>query len=141
MPFLRKGFLKSASRANNLYCRIDFLPYFGLAIVLLCIFMLNTSPHHGISVDLVNSVHAGSMRAATKEDAIRITVRREGTVYFRNFLVTADELPNRIRDATLNGAEKTIYLAVDERAQYVGVKLVLLQIQLAGIERVCFLTN
>jgi biopolymer transport protein ExbD len=141
MPFLRAGFLKAAHRPNYLYCRIDSIPYLGLAIVLLCIFMLNTSPNHGMSVDLVKSFHARPVRTATKEDAIRITVTRDGSVYFRHTKVVLDELPNRIHDATLNGAEKRIYLVVDARALYGNIKLIFPQIQLAGVENVCFLTN
>jgi len=56
-------------------------------------------------------------------------------------MVAIDELPNRIRDATLNGAEKKVYLAVDVRARYGDVEAVLAQIRLAGLQKVCFLTN
>lgn len=139
VAFLRKGFLKAAHWPNELYCHIDPIPYFGLAIVLLCIFMVINPPLQRRYIELVKSPHARSVRAATKEDAMRITVTRDGTIYFRNYHVTVDQLPNRIRDATLNGAEKRIYLVVD--ARYGDVKLVLPQIQLAGIEKVCFLTD
>jgi len=39
MAFLRKGFLESANQPNDLYCRIDSLPFFGLSFVLLSAFM------------------------------------------------------------------------------------------------------
>lgn len=66
---------------------------------------------------------------------------RDGAIYFRNSHVKIDELPNMIRDATLNGAEKKIYLPEDARARYRDVAQVLPQIQLTGVEKVCFLTD
>ena len=142
MPFLRRGFLKSAHRPNYLYCRIDPIPFLGFAFVLLCAFMTSEPTiTRDVSIDLFASSHAHSVPAAMKWDAIHIAVTRDGSVYFADSKVTIDELPNRIRDATLNGAEKKIYLVVDARAVYGDVKTVLSQIQLAGIERVCFLTE
>ena len=141
MPFLRKGFLKAAHRPNCLYCQVDPIPYLGLALVLLVIFMVINPPVQRMFIEIVKSSQAKSVRSAVKEDAIRITVMRDGAIYFRNFLVKSDELPNRIRDATLNGAEKKVYLVVDARALYRDVKSVLRQIKLAGVENVCFLTE
>jgi biopolymer transport protein ExbD len=135
MPFLRK-------RPNSLYCRIDPIPFLGLSFVLLCAFMTSepmiTSSH---MADLFTAPHAHSVPAARRWDSIRIGISRDGSIYFRNSKVAADELPNRIRDATLNGAEKKVYLAVDVRARYGEVKAVLAQIRLTGLQKVCFLTN
>jgi biopolymer transport protein TolR len=142
MAFLRKGFLKSANRRNELHCWIDPIPYLGLSFVLLCAFMTSqpmiTSSH---MTDLFTAPHAHSVPAAKRWDSIHIAITPDGSIYFGNSKVAIDELPNRIRDATLNGAEKKVYLAVDVRARYGEVKIVLAQIQLTGIEKVCFLTN
>ncbi|HTC41705.1 MAG TPA: biopolymer transporter ExbD [Candidatus Acidoferrales bacterium] len=97
--------------------------------------------NHVRSIDLAIGPHAKSERAALREDAIRIAIMRDGAIYFRNSHVKIDELPNMIRDATLNGAEKKIYLPVDARARYRDVAQVLPQIQLTGVEKVCFLTD
>lgn len=140
MPLLRRGFLKAAHRPNNLHCHVNPLPYLGLTIVLLCIFM--TTPHTNYQgVDLFKTSHSTSQVAARKEDAIRISITRDGSIYFRHSRVRFDVLPNRIRDAVLNGAEEKAYLSVDARARYSDVKLVLPQIQLASIEKVCLLTD
>jgi biopolymer transport protein TolR len=142
MGFLRKGFLRSANRRNELYCRIDPIPFLGLSFVLLCAFMTSepmiTSSHMS---DLFTAPHAHSVPAARRWDSIRIGISRDGSIYFGNSKVAIDELPNRIRDATLNGAEKKVYLVVDARARYGDVKAALAQIQLTGIENVCFLTD
>jgi biopolymer transport protein ExbD len=96
--------------------------------------------NHVRSIDLAIGPHAKSERAALREDAIRIAIMRDA-IYFRNSHVKIDELPNMIRDATLNGAEKKIYLPVDARARYRDVAQVLPQIQLTGVEKVCFPTD
>jgi biopolymer transport protein ExbD len=142
MPFLRRGFLKSANRPNNLHCRIDSVPYLGFTLVLLCAFMTSQPMiTHPRAIDLFASTDARPEPAAIKWDSIHISVYRDGDVYFGNRRVDANELPNRIRDAILNGAEKKIYLAVDARARYSDVEAVLAQIQLAGLEKVCFLVE
>lgn len=142
MAFPRKGFLKSANRRNELYYRIDSIPFFGLSFVLLCAFMTSepmiTRP---VMPDLFSGFHSHAVPAARKWDSIRIGITRDGSIYFGNSKVAIDELPTRIRDATLNGAEKKVYLAIDVQVRYGEVKAVLAQIQLTGIEKICFLTN
>ncbi len=103
---------------------------------------MTMTPHTGNrQVDLFRASHSTSQVAARKEDAIRIFITRDGSVYFRHSKVRLNDLPNMIRDATLNGAEKKIYLSADARARYRDVAQVLPQIQLTGLEKVCFLTD
>jgi len=142
MAFLHIGFLKSANRSNELHCRIDSIPYLGLSFVLLCAFMTSEPMiTHSRMMDLFIGSHSHSVPAARRWDSIHIGITPDGSIYFGNSKVAIDELPNRIHDATLNGAEKKVYLAVDVRARYGEVKTVLAQIQLTGLEKVCFLTN
>ena len=122
MAFLRKGFLKSANRRNELYCRIDPAPFAAIVFAIFYLFLgpLGTTdvPVHRWNVDRVTMQHAKNLPRANREDAIWITLSRDGSVYFRNSRVRPDQLPNRIHDAVLNGAEKRIYLNVDARARY-----------------------
>ena len=41
-------------------------------------------PHHGISVDLPKVLHPVAMRNALREDAMKVTILRDGKVYFGN---------------------------------------------------------
>ena len=142
MAFLRKGFLRSANRRNELYCRIDPIPFFGLSFVLLCAFMASEPMiTYSKMPDLFTGSHSHSVPAAKRWDSIHVAIEPDGSIYFGNTKVGIDELPNRIRDATLNGAEKKVYLAVDVQARYGDVEAVLAQIRLAGLQKVCFLTN
>ncbi|HET6928898.1 MAG TPA: biopolymer transporter ExbD [Candidatus Acidoferrum sp.] len=145
MAFLRKGFLKSANRRNELFCRLDPAPFaaivFALFSVLLSPHMVTDVPVHTWSADRVALRHARTLPMANREDAIWITVTRDGSVYFQNSRTHVDQLPNKIRDAVRNGAEKRIYLNVDARAKYGDVNALLPYIQLSGIENVSFLAE
>ena len=145
MAFLRKGFLKSANRRNELFCRLDPAPFaaivFAIFFLLLSPYMVTDMPIHKGSVDLAALQHAKALPKANREDAIWITVTRDGSIYFQNSRIHPDKLPNKIRDAVLNGAEKRIYLKVDARAKYGDVNGLLPYIQLSGIENVSFLAD
>jgi biopolymer transport protein ExbD len=142
MAFFRKGFLKSAHRRNELYCRID-LPAIAIGIffLLLVIFMIIPYPHYGRTVDRVVARHTHRLPGAIREDAIKVALTRDGTVYFGNSRIRPDDLPDRIREAVRNGAEKRIYLEVDARAHYGDVNALLLQIQKSGIQNVSILAE
>jgi biopolymer transport protein ExbD len=142
MAFLHRGFLKSANRPNNFYCKFHPAPYLGLAIALFCFFMLGApSSHGGVPVELVKSAHAHSFSLATREDAIRVGITRDDSIYFRNHKVATGDLPNRIHDSVLNGAEKRVYLQVDFHVPYSDVEQVIDQVRLAGVQNLSFLTK
>jgi biopolymer transport protein ExbD len=121
---------------------IDVWGLVSILLVLLFILMVHVpTPHHGISVDRATAVHSAPMPGATKEDAMRISVMRDGRIYFGNHAVATEDLPDEIRERVRNGAERKIYLAVDARAKYGDAERVLDQIRLSGIRDVSFLTE
>jgi biopolymer transport protein ExbD len=107
-------------------------------------FLANTLPIHepwGASVDRARSFHASAQPSALREDAMQVLVRRDGNVYFRGQLVVLDQLPDHIRRALREGAEKKVYLSVDARSKYGDTAAVVDQIRLAGIDSISFITN
>jgi biopolymer transport protein ExbD len=78
------------------------------------------------------------MPRAAREDAQIVSVMSDGQIYYRNFRVTADDLPELIREGVKYGADRKIYIRADARAKYLSVKNVLTEIRQAGIENVCF---
>lgn len=143
MPFLRRGFLKSANRPNNLYCRIDPSPAAAIFIALLYMFLI-LSAYHGTpshSSDLPRAIHARKLPFALREDAIEIVLTRDGSAYFCGQKVRPRFLPNQIRTAVYGGAEKRIYIRADARGKYGDVEAILSQIQASGVENVSFLVE
>jgi biopolymer transport protein TolR len=138
------GWTKTAVKwPNNLRCQINSYPVGGVAMGLLIAFMLGTAtyPHHGLSVDLPRTFHAYPMPKAAREDALSVGVTRDGKIYLRNVPISADDLPDQIREGLRSGAEKKVYLRADARARYVDVREALIGIREAGIENVCILAE
>jgi biopolymer transport protein ExbD len=133
--------LSALRRRNVLLSGIDVWGLVGILLVLLLIFMVSVPAYHGISLDRATAVHSTPLPGATKEDAMRIFVMRDGRVYFGNYAVAAEDLPDEIRERVQNGAERRIYLSVDGRAKYGDAEKVLDQIRVSGIRDVSFLTQ
>jgi biopolymer transport protein ExbD len=81
------------------------------------------------------------MPGAMREDAMKIMIMMDGVIYFGNHRVVAEELPEEIRERVRNGAERKIYLVVDQRAKYGNAEKVLDQVRLAGIREISILTD
>ena len=134
--------LSALKRRSVLLSGIDVWGLFAILLVLLFILMVYVPiPIHGISIDRAVAVHSTPMPGATKEDAMRIFVMRDGRVYFGSHAVGTEDLPNEIREGVRNGAERRIYLAVDARAKYGDAEKVLEQIRASGIRDVSLLTQ
>ena len=103
--------------------------------------MVTDAPSHMWSADRITLQHAKTLPKANREDAIFITITRDGSLYFQNSRVIPDQVPNKIRDAVLNGAEKRIYLVLDARARYGDLNALLPYIQLSGVENVSILAE
>jgi biopolymer transport protein ExbD len=143
MPSAQPQFKLSAlRRKNELLCRIDMWGFVSIMLVLLFILLpMTPDPHHSVTVDRPPAHHSTVMPGALREDAMQISVTRDGSVFFRNRRVLGSELASEIRAGLRKGAEKKVYLMVDARAIYGAAIPVLDQVRLAGIEKVSFLTE
>lgn len=132
-------------RGNEYLADLNLWPFVGVVLVLLMIFMIITGPPfahgHIVPNDVAAVRHAVPLPLAIRDDAMRITVTRDGTVYFRNAHVSLANILERIRESVKDGAERRAYLSVDSRARYGDVKVVLDEIRSAGIEKVTFLVE
>lgn len=144
MPFLRRGFLRSANRPNDLYGRIDPSPIAAMFFVFLYLFMSPAMVVDGqrrVSVDMASTLHACEFPAALREDAIIISLTRDGTLYFGSAKISADDLQYQIRDAIANRAYGVIFLKADARAKYGDVKAVAGLVSASGFEHVVLLVE
>jgi biopolymer transport protein ExbD len=109
-----------------------------------CIHDDNYSPpphHHGGSVDLPKVLHPVAMRGADREDAMKVTITRDGKVYFDTEQIRFGDLPAKIQDRLKGEVEHKVYVIADMRARWGGVRLALDGVRAAGIIRVAFLVN
>jgi len=79
------------------------------------------------------------MRGANREDALVIAVQRDGRIWIDQDRVMLEDLPAKIRERLVGGAERKVYLKVDRAAKYGVVISVLDVVRSAGVENIGFL--
>jgi biopolymer transport protein ExbD len=124
---------------------INVTPMVDVMLVLLIIFMVITPMlTKGVSVDLVKTKNPVTMQAADKEDAILISITRDGHVFLSpgNLRLSgADQLPERVRDLLTNKIDKTVYIRADARAKYSVVEDVVDNLRAAGVNELGLITE
>jgi biopolymer transport protein ExbD len=123
---------------------INVTPMVDVMLVLLIIFMVITPMlTKGVSVDLVKTKNPVTMQAADKEDAILISVTRNGGVFLSpgNTKLPADQLPERVRDLLTNKLDKTVYIRADARAKYSVVEDVVDNLRAGGANEIGLITE
>jgi biopolymer transport protein ExbD len=126
-------------------CSIDVTAFASVMLVLVMTLLRNgislSNPHHGVSVDIPKVILPHFMAGATREDAIVITIMRDGKIYLRNNQITKEELTREIGESVKHGAEERIYICADEHVYYLVVRDVLGEVRQAGVENVTFFVN
>lgn len=121
---------------------INVTPMVDVMLVMLIIFMVITPMlSKGVSVDLVKTKNPIPMQAADQDDAVLVAVTRDGKVYLETTQVTADALPNKVKDLLTNRVDKTCYIKADQRAKYGTVVEVVDNLRAAGVDQVGLLTE
>jgi len=131
-------------RGNKLICRIDVTGFLSILVVLVFTYMIHLMDYPdlpAIIAELPRAQHGIPMSRANREDAMVVTIMRDGRIGFGTWPVSLGELPKKLREGLRNGSERRVYIKVDAQAKYSAVDEVLNQIRLAGIEKISFLTE
>jgi biopolymer transport protein TolR len=137
---------RKSRTSPRLFCDFNTLQFASVMamvlFVLLLIFMTVPTHHYGVSADLPRVWHPVSMPGALRDDAMKVSILRDGQVYFCNDRVWSDDLGRRIQDRLKDrSVERKVYITADARARYGTVKAVLDSVRSAGILRVAFLAD
>ena len=97
--------------------------------------------HSGVSINMPKSYNAAAMRGSLRFDAMRITITRDGKVFFCSNYASPEMLPELVRKGVSEGAERKVYLQIDRDANYGVVSRVLAEVRTAGIGNVAFLVR
>jgi biopolymer transport protein ExbD len=104
--------------------------------------IVKPSPLHGVGPDLPHVSHAVSVSGANREDAMVVTVLRDGSIYFGTDKVRPDHVRSKILDRLkYSRVERKVYIRADRRVRYSTVKDILEGVRSSGIERVAFLVD
>ena len=122
---------------------INVTPMVDVMLVLLIIFMVVTPMlQKGISVDMAKVNNPEQMPDADKEDALLVSVTRDGSVYFGSEKVNdVDNLTTKVKDRLANKADKRVYVKADMRTRFGGVVKVVDSVRAAGVDDLGLLTD
>jgi len=121
---------------------INVTPMVDVMLVLLIIFMVVTPMlQHGVSVDLAKVNSPEQMPDADKEDALLVSVTRDGHVFFGSDEIAVDSLTNKVKDRIANKPDKRVYVKADMRARFGGVVQVVDAVRAAGVDDLGLLTD
>jgi biopolymer transport protein TolR len=121
---------------------INVTPMVDVMLVLLIIFMVVTPMlQKGHSVDMAKVNNPEQMPDADKEDALLVTVTRDGQVYFGTDQIAVDVLTNKVKDRLANKPDKRVYVKADMRARFGFVVQVVDSVRAAGVDDLGLLTD
>jgi biopolymer transport protein ExbD/biopolymer transport protein TolR len=121
---------------------INVTPMVDVMLVLLIIFMVITPMlQHGVSVDMAKVNNPESMPDADKEDALLVSIMRDGTVYFGTDKLPADQLTGKVKDRLASRVDKRVFVKADARARFGSVVEVVDNVRAAGVDQLGLLTE
>jgi biopolymer transport protein ExbD len=121
---------------------INVTPMADVMLVLLIIFMVITPMlQKGQAVELAKTKNPVDMKEADRDDAVLVTVTRDGKLYLGQDKVTVDALAAKVNDLLASRLEKKVFVKSDLRAKYGDVVSVVDNIRNAGVDQVGLLTE
>jgi biopolymer transport protein TolR len=121
---------------------INVTPMVDVMLVLLIIFMVVTPMlQKGVSVDMAKVNNPEQMPDADKEDALLVSITRDGQVYFGTDQINVDNLTSKVKDRLANRADKRVYVKADMRARFGSVVQVVDGVRAAGVDDLGLLTD
>jgi len=121
---------------------INVTPMADVMLVLLIIFMVVTPMlQKGQSVELARTKNPIDMKEADRDDAVLVTITRDGKLYLGQEKVTVEALATKVNDLLASKLEKKVFVKSDLRAKYGDVVSVVDNIRNAGVDQVGLLTE
>jgi biopolymer transport protein ExbD len=121
---------------------INVTPMADVMLVLLIIFMVVTPMlQKGQTVELAKTRNPIDMKEADRDDAVLVTVTRDGKLYLGQEKVTTDALATKVNDLLASRLEKKVFVKSDLRAKYGDVVQVVDNIRNAGVDQIGLLTE
>jgi biopolymer transport protein TolR len=121
---------------------INVTPMVDVMLVLLIIFMVVTPMlQKGISVDMAPVNNPEQMPDADKEDALLVSITKDGQVYFGSDQIQVDGLTQKVKDRLANKQDKRVYVKADMRTRFGYVVQVVDNVRAAGVDDLGLLTE
>ena len=120
----------------------NVIPMADIMLVLLIIMMVITPMlQKGVSVNMAKVNSPVDMPDADKDDAILLSITRDGTIYLRQTKIDLSQLPSKVKDEVSNRLNKVVFIKSDSRTKYGDVVTVVDDVRAAGVEQLGLLTQ
>jgi len=134
--------LAKRNEGAKISSEINVTPMVDVMLVLLIIFMVVTPMlQKGISVDMAPVNNPEQMPDADKEDALLVSITRDGKVYLGSESIQVDTLTTKVKDRLANKQDKRVYVKADMRTHFGNVVQVVDSVRAAGVEDLGLLTE
>jgi len=123
---------------------INVTPMVDVMLVVLIIFMVITPLlNNGDTVTLPKARNPIALPDAQKEDAIKVSITRDGQVFLSPGLqrVNSEDLAPKVRDLLQNRTSRVVFLRADGRAKYEKVEDVVDNLRSGGVDQIGLLTE
>ena len=127
-----RGFQRDSG--DEILAEINVIPLVDISLVMLLIFMVtaNYIVVPSFTVDLAQAAHA---KVVQQDEAVTISISREGPVYLGDELVTTRELKAKMRDKYRNNPDISVTLSADKNVNFKNVVNVLDSLSELGITK------
>ena len=134
--------LAKRDEGKKINSEINVTPMVDVMLVLLIIFMVVTPMlQKGVSVDMAKVNNPTPMEDADKEDALLVSITRDGRVYFGSDQIAVDALTTKVKDRLANKLNKIVYVKADMRTRFGSVVEVVDAVRAAGVDDLGLLTD
>ncbi len=133
---------KKKQTAPSVVNDINVTPMVDVMLVMLIIFMVITPMlSKGVTVEKVKTKNPIAMQDADKDDAVLISITRDGSVFLKTTKMPPDQLPAKVKDLLTSKLDKTVFIQADTRAKYERVVDVVDNLRAAGVDQLGLLTE
>jgi biopolymer transport protein TolR len=135
--------LAKRDEGKKVNSEINVTPMVDVMLVLLIIFMVVTPMlQKGVSVDKAEVNNPAPMEDADKEDAMLVSITRDGQIYFGSDQITVDALTTKVKERLAsNSQNKQVYVKTDRRARFGALVQVVDAVRAAGVDDMGLLTD
>lgn len=120
----------------------NVIPMADIMLVLLIIMMVITPMlQKGVSVNMAKVNSPVDMPDADKDDAILLSITRDGTIYLRQTKIDLSQVTSKVKDEVSNRLNKVVFIKSDSRTKYGDVVTVVDDVRAAGVEQLGLLTQ
>ena len=120
----------------------NVIPMADIMLVLLIIFMVVTPMlHNRIPLNMAQVANPIDMPNANKDDAVIVSVTRDGAIYLGQTRTGLGAVASQISDRISDRLDKTVFIKSDARAKYGDVVKLVDEVRSSGVDNVGLLTD